>query len=137
MKFHVLAAVAALSLVSAINVAAAADITNSTLTSSNLTDVTNLGTITTGRIKGDAASVSISATGAIAQVSVSSVNGHDASCVCGSKVDSLTLSATNSGIINNNGSIETHSVTGVGTNVSVSALGAGASISVSNLNGKH
>ena len=138
MKYHVLAAVAAFGLLSATNVASAAGVKESILAAINVADVRNEGRIEVGRVTGDGASVSISATGAVAQISISSVNaGKDGSCVCKSTVHETALIAFNSGDVHNEGSIETRNVSGAGANVSISAMGAGAIISISDVNGAH
>lgn len=91
--------------------------------------------ITTGTISGTAASASISATGAIAAVSVASIN--DTQGLGSTVTGDITQTATSSGAVSNMGAdtgtgvINTGALTGAGTSASVSATGAAASVSFS------
>lgn len=87
--------------------------------------------ITTGEISGTAASVSISATGAISAVSIASVNGQQG--LGGSTVGNIAQSTTNSGSVTNSGTINAGSLTNAGTSASISATGAGAAASFSSI----
>jgi hypothetical protein len=93
--------------------------------------ITNYGgSITTGNITGDGASVSIGASGAISSVSVSSI-------VDANMMDSVTVhadidqSTTNVGAIVNGGAVQAGSLSGHGASVSVSAIGAASAVSYS------
>ena len=136
MKYHVLTSAALLALVSAISHASAAEFEKIHLRAINDGNINNNGNVFTGKITGDGTSVSIGAIGAVAQISVSSVNSNgDKNCVCTSEFRDVKLNANNSGEIVNTGTVKTDNIKGAGASISVSALGAGAVISVSSVNG--
>jgi len=84
-----------------------------------------------GDMKGDGASASIGATGAVAGVGFSNINSSGDKITVGD----IRQRATNEGSpITNTGSITVGSLTGVGASASISAAGAVTSISVSNIN---
>ena len=97
---------------------------------SNGGDINNSGKITAGRLSGDGSSVSISATGAVASVSDSSID----STVGSLKIGDITQKVSNSGDINNSGKITAGGLSGTGSSASVSASGAVASVSDSSIN---
>jgi hypothetical protein len=90
------------------------------------------GSITTGNITGDGASVSIGASGAVSSVSVSSV-------VDANMIDSVAFNADivqtttnyNAATINNTGTVQVGNLTGHGASASVSAIGAASAVSYS------
>jgi hypothetical protein len=90
------------------------------------------GTVATGNISGDGASVSVGASGAVSSVSVSSI-------VDGNQYDSVLFSGdinqttTNTGTIYNTGNVSVGNLTGQGASASVSAIGAASAVSFSTI----
>jgi hypothetical protein len=106
------------------------DIGNVNQTTTNKGTILNYGgKISTGTISGDGASVSIAATGAASAVSVSSI----ADCQPLGHVDIGNVSQTtqNYAPVTNIGQISTRALTGNGSSVSVSAVGAASAVSIS------
>lgn len=85
-----------------------------------------------GTLKGAGASASISAAGAVANVSVANINSSGVNI----KTGDIRQHATNEGgtVSNQNESITVGSIRGAGASASINASGAVASISVSNIN---
>lgn len=88
--------------------------------------VTNEGTITVGNLTGNNASASISAAGAVSQVSFTSICGG---CSSSFTSGAITQTSLNSASVTNTGAITAGGLTGPGTSASVSALGAGSVVS--------
>ena len=94
--------------------------------------ISNNGSITVGSLKGMGASASISATGAVASISVSNINTP----VGAVKLGDITQHANNKGddsTICNTGTINLASLSGTGASASVSAVGAAAVVSYSSI----
>jgi hypothetical protein len=110
---------------------------------SNTASVTNNGDINhnLGDISGNGASLSISATGAVSSLSVSSINAPEFNSVSIGTYGNdevLFQSTSNSGAITNNHAFDTltwsDDVSGDGASVSVSAIGGASAISLSSIN---
>lgn len=104
-----------------------------TQTTKNSNQVTNLGTVSTSGISGDASSVSVSATGAASAVSLQSVNG----VASGLKIGDVKQDTTNRGKVDNDGVIKgtATGVSGHGASASVAATGAQSAVSTSRIGG--
>ena len=96
---------------------------------SNTGTVTNTGTINAPGALGLGASIAISATGAAASVSATSIN--DTGVVAGQTVGHIAQLTNNAstGIVNNTGTITTGALAGNGSSASISATGAMSSVS--------
>jgi len=92
--------------------------------------VSNAGLIATNTTVGEAISTSITAVGAIAQASVTNINGLNAA---GSSSVSSVQTVMNMGAVNNIGVISASLGGGNGSSLSISAVGAAGSVSVSNI----
>lgn len=94
----------------------------------NLAPINNYGTIYAGNLGGHGASASVSAAGAVSQVSSTSICHGCSSTFHTGPVAQATF---NTGRINNVGTIRAGSLYGAGSSASVSALGAGSVVSAS------
>jgi hypothetical protein len=96
------------------------------------TILNNGGSLETDNISGKGASVSVSGSGAISAVSVSSIlDAQQLGDV--NVIDDISQTTTNSGNVTNVGNVTTGALTGNGASVSVSALGAASSVSFSSI----
>ena len=92
----------------------------------NLAPVNNYGRISVGNIAGHGASASVSASGAVSQVSNTSICY---SCSSSFHTGPIAQATLNAAPVTNQGSIYAGRVTGAGASASVSALGAGSVVS--------
>lgn len=103
------------------------------------------GVMNLGAVSGNGASASISATGAISSVSISSIDNTNVGGTPSITLGSITQNTTNDGNVTNrgqqadSGSIADHSIvatsiSGPGASVSISASGAVSSIAISSIN---
>ena len=115
---------------------AAIDQTATNATAGGVTDVNT--TLNVGVLKGNGSSASVSATGAIASISATSINSSEFPLVTGT----IKQTATNGNVttispINNTGAINqtgAGGLSGIGSSVGISATGAAASVSVASIN---
>jgi hypothetical protein len=100
---------------------------------SNDGDILNKGSISLGKISGDVNSVSVSATGAVAANSITSVDVRTAGA---SSITAGCQTARNYASVTNTGRVQAGSLSGAGSSITISALGAGAVNSISNVSGR-
>ena len=97
----------------------------------------NTGVITIGDLEGTGSRVGVSATGAVASVSLSSVENTNIDSLAGHEVGVVGQTATNAADITNDGDITVtgtdSGLSGTGSSASISASGSIASFSVSSL----